>query len=145
MTSLIPALAGANMLYGLGMLESGMTIGYGQMLLDNEMAKFVRRCLKGVPVNEDTEAVELIKKIGPRGQFMTQKHTRLNMRDHLYPELADRKTRDNWAKDGSRDIGIKADERARSIMATHTVEPLSQDVLDQMTTLIKRADQALAA
>lgn len=132
------------MLYGLGMLESGMTIGYGQMLIDNEMAKFVRRCLKGVPVNDDTEAVELIKKIGPRGQFMTQKHTRLNMRGHLYPELADRKTRDNWIKDGSLSIGQKADEQAKTIIATHKVEPLPQERLDRMDVLIKQAEKELA-
>lgn len=145
MTALIPALAGANMLYGLGMLESGITIGYGQMLIDNEMAKIVRRCLKGLPVNENTEAVELIKKIGPRGQFMTQKHTRLNMREHLYPELSDRGTRDKWAAAGSKDIGVRADERARVIIETHQPEALPDKTLAEMDRLMERAEKELLA
>ncbi len=144
MTSLIPAMAGANMLYGLGMLESGITISYGQMLIDNEMAKFTRRCLQGVPINENTEAVELIKKIGPRGQFLAQKHTGQNMRDHLYPKLADRNTRDTWIKEGALDIGRKADEKAKAIIENYKVEPLPENILSEMNLVIKKAEKELA-
>jgi trimethylamine--corrinoid protein Co-methyltransferase len=145
MTCLIPALAGANMLYGLGMLESGITIGYGQMLIDNEMAKFVRRCLKGLPVDENTEAVELIKKIGPRGQFLTQKHTRLNMRTHLYPELADRKTRENWVRAGSLTIGEKADQKAKEILASYKAPPLPDKIMAELDEFMKKAEPILMA
>lgn len=144
MTSLIPAMAGANMLYGLGMLESGITIGYGQMLIDNEMAKAVRRCLRGVPVNENSEAVELIKKVGPRGQFMTQKHTRLNMRDHLYPTISNRDSRDKWVASGSQDMGTVADEKARIIIETHKPQALPDQTLADMDKLMKRAEKELA-
>lgn len=143
MTALIPAMAGANMLYGLGMLESGITIGYGQMLIDNEMAKVVRRCLKGVPVNENTEAVELIKKVGPRGQFMTQKHTRLNMREHYYPELSDRSTRDKWVGAGSIDMGVKADEKARAIIESYKPEAFADKIIAEMNALMNRAEKEL--
>ncbi len=144
MTALLPAMAGANMLYGLGMLESGITISYAQLLLDNEAASFVRRCLKGVPVVESTEAVELIKKIGPRGNFLSQKHTRTNMREHLYPQFADRKTRDSWVREGSLDVNSKAEVKAREIMKTHRAAPLSAETLAAMDELIKRADKCLA-
>jgi trimethylamine--corrinoid protein Co-methyltransferase len=75
---------------------------------------------------------------------MTQKHTRVNMRDNLTPELSDRKTRDNWIKEGGLSIGAKADEKAKSILSSHKVEPLPQDVLDMMAQLIKRAEKELA-
>ena len=34
LTGLLPALAGANLIYGLGMLESGVTLDYGQLVMD---------------------------------------------------------------------------------------------------------------
>ena len=34
-------LAGANIIYGLGMLEMGMTISYSQLLMDAEMAEMM--------------------------------------------------------------------------------------------------------
>jgi len=41
LTSLLPALAGANLIYGLGMLESGVTIDYAQLVMDAEFARMV--------------------------------------------------------------------------------------------------------
>lgn len=132
------------MLYGLGMLESGITISYGQMLLDNEMAKMVRRCLKGAPVNENTEAVELIKKVGPRGHFLSQKHTRLNMREsQITPELTNRETRERWLAGGALEIGFRADEKARAIIETHQPNILSGNAFGNLKTIVKKAEQEL--
>jgi trimethylamine--corrinoid protein Co-methyltransferase len=41
-TGLLPALAGANLIYGLGMIEMGMTIDYGQLVMDNEFARMIK-------------------------------------------------------------------------------------------------------
>ena len=41
-TGLLPALAGANLIYGLGMIESGMTFDYGQLVMDNEFAEMIK-------------------------------------------------------------------------------------------------------
>jgi trimethylamine--corrinoid protein Co-methyltransferase len=140
LTSLLPAMAGANMLYGLGMLESGITISHSQLLIDNEMAKFVRRSLQGIPVNESTEAVDVINKVGPRGQFMTQKHTRLHMRENLAPNLSNRRTRDNWVAEGSLDINQKAQIKSREIIADYKPEPLSDKIKGELEDLMRRAE-----
>jgi len=143
MTSLLPAMAGANLIYGLGMLDSGITISHSQLLIDCEMARFVRRTLQGISVNETTEAVELIKKVGPRGQFLTQKHTRQHMRENLTPELCDRQTRQNWVKGGSKSIGQVADERTRGIIETYKPEPLSDKILAELDALMRKAEVEL--
>ena len=58
LTGLLPALAGANLIYGLGMLESGVTMDYGQLVLDNEIARLIKYTVAGIPVNDETLAVE---------------------------------------------------------------------------------------
>ena len=63
-TGLLPALAGANLIYGLGMIEMGMTIYYGQMVMDNEFARMIKYLVQGIPVNDETLAVDVIKEIG---------------------------------------------------------------------------------
>ena len=40
-TGLLPALAGANMIYGMGMLDMGMTLSLPQFLIDNEIARMI--------------------------------------------------------------------------------------------------------
>ena len=44
-------LAGANIIYGLGMLEMGMTISYSQLLMDAEMAEMMLFSMDGIVVN----------------------------------------------------------------------------------------------
>ena len=63
-TGLLPALAGANLIYGLGMIEMGMTIDYGQMVMDNEFARMIKYVVQGIPVNDETLAVDVIHEIG---------------------------------------------------------------------------------
>ncbi len=43
MTCLLPALAGANTLYGAGMLELGMTFSMEQLVIDNDIIKMTKK------------------------------------------------------------------------------------------------------
>jgi len=73
-TSLLPALAGANLIYGLGMLESGVTIDYAQLVMDAEFARMVKYCVPGIPVTDATLSVdggEVVALIGRNGAGKT--------------------------------------------------------------------------
>ena len=96
LTAMIPALAGANMIYGLGMLESGITFDYGQLLLDCEFARMIKFTIQGIPVSDETLAVDVIKEIGPGSDFLMHNHTFDGMRKQSKPELIDRKMRLSW-------------------------------------------------
>ena len=61
-TSLLPALAGANLIYGMGMLESGVTWSHEQLIIDNDIVKMVKRAVQGIAVKDDTLATELVKR-----------------------------------------------------------------------------------
>ena len=58
LTGLAPALAGASLIYGAGMLESGMTCDLGQMVMDNEAIALIRKFVAGVSVDDETLAVD---------------------------------------------------------------------------------------
>ena len=87
-------LAGANIIYGLGMLEMGMTISYSQLLMDAEMAEMMLFSMDGIVVNDETLSVDVIKEVGPRSDFLAHMNTFENMYIQSKPKLIDRLTRD---------------------------------------------------
>ena len=75
MTTLLPAFAGANTLYGAGMLELGMTFSLEQLVFDNDMISMTKKAMEGIPVNEETLSVEAIEQVGIGKEFpCTQDH-----------------------------------------------------------------------
>ena len=137
------ALAGANLIYGLGMLESGVTFDYGQLVMDNEFAEMIKCVVNGIPVNDETLAVDVIGKVGPFQQFLTEKHTFSHMRKVSQPKLIDRRVRSKWEDDGSKDMHLAATEKAREILATHKPEPLPDDVLKKMRDIVDGVEEEL--
>ncbi|MCF8068044.1 MAG: trimethylamine methyltransferase family protein [Desulfobacterales bacterium] len=143
LTGLIPALAGANMIYGLGMLESGITFDYGQLVLDCEFARMIKHTVLGYQVNDDTLALDIIKEIGPGGHFLMHPHTLAGMRSQSKPEIIDRKARDVWEKAGSTNAYERAVAKAQWILENHRREPLPQDVLDKIRAIIEDTEKEL--
>lgn len=101
-------LAGANIIYGLGMLEMGMTISYSQLLMDAEMAEMMLHSMDGIVVNDETLSVDVIKEVGPHGDFLSHMNTFENMHIQSKPKLIDRLTRDRWKEAGSLDMEARA-------------------------------------
>ena len=137
------ALAGANLIYGLGMLESGVTFDFGQLVMDNEFAEMIKCVVNGIPVNDETLAVDVIDTVGPFQQFLTQKHTFDHMRKMSQPVLMDRKVRDKWEKAGGQSMHEKAMDKARQIIAEHKPTPLPDEVLSQMRSIVTEAEEEL--
>ena len=75
LTALIPALAGANMIYGVGMLDSALAWDYASALLQNEFLDMILKVVNGIQVSEKNIALDVIKDVGPAGEFITHEHT----------------------------------------------------------------------
>jgi trimethylamine--corrinoid protein Co-methyltransferase len=137
-------LAGANLIYGAGMFESGITFDYGQLLIDNEIAAIIRRYVQGIPVNEETLAVDLIHEIGPKGDYLSCDHTMKHMRETILPPLFDRRVRQEWQADGATDLYARATEESRRVLAEHAVEPLTESVQNEIRGIVDQVESALA-
>jgi trimethylamine--corrinoid protein Co-methyltransferase len=136
-------LAGANLIYGLGMIEMGMTIDFGQLVMDNEFAKMIKFLLHGIPVNDETLAVDVIREIGIGKNFLSHDATFKHMRSQSQPKLIDRRTREEWEASGSTDISERASEEARRILETHKPDPLPDDVLATIRSIVEEAEREL--
>jgi trimethylamine--corrinoid protein Co-methyltransferase len=139
---LLPALAGANLIYGLGMLEMGMTFSFGQLVMDNEFAKMIKHAVRGIPVNDETLAVDVIREIGPFKDFLGHDSTLRHMRAvQSQPRLIDRSMREDWEKSGKTDLTQRAGEEARHILETHKPEPLPADILETLRSIVEEEEK----
>ena len=136
-------MAGANLIYGLGMLESGVTIDYAQLVMDAEFARMVKYCVPGIPVSDETLAVDVIAEIGPFNDFLSHDDTFKGMRTQSRSRLIDRRVREEWAADGSTTLYDRALAEARHILETHRPEPLPEAVAAELKSIIDAAEREL--
>jgi trimethylamine--corrinoid protein Co-methyltransferase len=142
-TSLLPALAGANLIYGLGMLESGVTIDYAQLVMDAEFARMVKFCVPGIPVTDATLSVDVINEIGPFKDFLSHEDTYAGMRGQSSSKLIDRRVREEWTAAGATSMYDRSLTEARRILETHQPEPLPEAVAAELRAIIDGAESEL--
>ncbi len=140
LTLMVAALTGGNIVHDLGYLEGGLCYSLAQLVICDEILGWLAHFIRGVEVNEETLAVDLIDEIGPDGQYLDSEHTLAHFRERWYPTLLDRNNYDNWQAKGGKTLGQRAADRVESILAEHKPEPLPEDVAQAVHAVVKRAE-----
>jgi trimethylamine--corrinoid protein Co-methyltransferase len=101
MSSLLVAMAGANYIHDIaGLMESDLTVSYEKLVIDNEILGMCQRVLRGIEVNDETLATELMIEKGPAKDYLVEPHTIQHMREEFFvPELANRDKREAMKPD----------------------------------------------
>ena len=142
-TGMLPALAGANVIYGLGMLEMGITFDLAQLVLDNEIAGMILYSLNGIIVNDETLSVDVIRELGIGKDYMSHASTYKHMRSQSQVQLIDRRMREDWEAAGSMDIYKRAHARVIEILETYEPAPLPANVLKAIQSIVEEAEKEL--
>jgi trimethylamine--corrinoid protein Co-methyltransferase len=130
-------------IYGLGMLEMGITFDFGQLVMDNDFAGMIKHAVRGIPVNDDTLSVDIIHEVGPFKEFVSHENTYQNMRITSRPKLIDRSRRDDWKSKGARDLYGRATEEARRILETHKPPRLPETAVAEIQGIIRETEAEL--
>ena len=141
----MPAQAGANSIFGAGMLESGMTWGHEQFVIDVDVIRMVNRVIQGIEVTDDTLATDIIKQVREIENFLHQRHTIAHMREASQPRLIDRNTRGTWQAQGGTDMTQRAREEARRIIKTHRPDPLPDGARKKIHDIVESATKELVS
>jgi trimethylamine---corrinoid protein Co-methyltransferase len=135
-------LGGLNLIYGAGMIESGVTIDYGTLVMDNDIARICKYILRGIPTNDATLMVDEIIEVGSEEDFLSRMSTLKLMREHQSKAgNIDRRVREEWEMDGSTDMYTRCSEMAKDLVENHKVEELPGDVKDQIRALVAKAEK----
>ena len=135
------AMAGANLIYGAGMLDSGLIFSYAQLVIDNDIFKMIRKVMQGMHVDDENLAVDIIKSVGPGGDFLMQDHTMKYMRTlPSVPKLIERNNRENWLASGGKGLAERAAKRAAEILANHKPVPLSDEAKSALRAIVEESE-----
>ena len=134
-------MAGANQIYGAGMIESGVTFDCAQLVIDDEIAAMIMYVVGGFRVDDEAMAVEDIAKVGPFGDFLSLDSTLKHMRELSQPEVLDRRVREDWEARGSQELATVARARALELIESHEPMPLDPDMAKQIRGIIEAADR----
>ncbi|MGB9791586.1 MAG: trimethylamine methyltransferase family protein [Thermacetogeniaceae bacterium] len=141
--ALLPALIGVDVLAAAGSLDNCLLSCYAMLVIDDELSSVIQRTLKGSEVNEDTLAIDVIEEvINTKGTFLSHKHTRrhLHAGELWVPPIGDRSSYENWAIKKQK-LEDKAREKAKELLATHEVVPLTPEADEEIDEILKRAQK----
>lgn len=114
------------------------------MVMDNEFAAMIRYVLQGMPVDDENLACDLIKKVGPGGNHLTEELTMSRVRGfQSSPRFIDRNMMENWVAEGSVDLKTKCDEEARRILDNHEPTPIPEDAALEIKEIIAKEERDL--
>lgn len=114
----------------------------GQLVLDNQVAQMVRHALRGIPVTDETLAVDVIKEIGIGKDYLSHASTLQHMQRLSAPRVFDRSMYEDWEQAGP-DIYETATAKARQILETHTPDPLPGDVQKRIQAIVAESEADL--
>ncbi len=136
-------LNGANIVHDCGFMDAGMQGSLQLLAIDNDLIGFIRAATAPVETSEETLALDVVKELGPRGDYLAHAHTYQHFREPYYSKLADKRQYDDWVSHRATSMEERAAEQVETILESHEPEPLPQDVRDSLGQIVER-ERALA-
>ena len=140
LTTVVPALAGLNYISGMGLNESENLQSLAQLVIDDEIVTMVKRMLRGVLVDREHLAADLIVETGPDGNFLDSDHTLRYFREEFFdPAISNRMKYERWQDAGSLPVHKKALARAEQILNTHHPEQgMDKNMVKEIYAMVDR-------
>lgn len=130
----------SDMLLGVGFLHGSRIWSYAQMLMDCEIYNIVKKTLQGIQIDDESLALDVIRAVGPGGNFLNQKHTIRHMREIFLPQFMDRRPYNEWQEKGDNPSDW-ALAKARQILETHRPEALESGLSAELQQIIDTAEK----
>ena len=143
MYMLLTALGGARAIGGAGQLKE--VCSYEQMVIDNEIAGYVKHVLKGAEISEASLALDAVGSAGIGGNFLSSEPTLEFLRECYYPpQLFYRKRMSEWEREGTKTILETAHEKVSEILASNTPVFLNAGQIAAMDDVVEETRRKFA-
>jgi trimethylamine--corrinoid protein Co-methyltransferase len=103
----------------------------------------IKHAVGGIPVNDESLAVDVIHEIGIGKDFLSHESTYNQMKSISHSRLIDRSMREDWELNGSKDIYERAREKVISILDTHKPKPLQETVIKTLREIVEETESEL--
>jgi trimethylamine--corrinoid protein Co-methyltransferase len=136
------ALIGGNMIHDVGYLEQGLTSSMEMMVASDEIIDMVKRILRGIPVTDDTMALDVMDDVGPGGHFLEHDHTYTRFKEEIWrPKLLDRQNWEAWTAAGSKTHRERVHERVIEILEAETEPLMDEAMFNELKQICELADE----
>jgi trimethylamine--corrinoid protein Co-methyltransferase len=144
-TLTLGALAGGELFGHAGICGTDHGGSLEWLVADDEALTYVRRLVRGFDVTPDTLAVDVVKTVGPGGNYLAEPHTVAHYRKELWVPnpVWTRQPWQSWDEAGRRTLGDQARDRARELLAKHEVEPLDPALARELDRIVASAQREL--
>jgi trimethylamine--corrinoid protein Co-methyltransferase len=130
---------GSNLNHDVGYLDFGLSGSLEMLVIMDEVIDQLRRMQKGIPVNDDTLALDVIPKGHAAGQFLTQPHTMAHLRKVQWrPKLFNRQGYEQWDRAGRTSLIERARRKLEAILADHRPRSVALSKQAQIDALVAR-------
>jgi trimethylamine--corrinoid protein Co-methyltransferase len=107
----------------------------------DEIIGMVKQIAKGIEVTDESLALDILKEVGPGGEFLSHDHTFDHFREWFQPTIIDRSNFETWTNAGSKTYNDRLEPEVIRILETHQPEPLDEQLIQEMKKIISLADQ----
>jgi trimethylamine--corrinoid protein Co-methyltransferase len=130
--------AGSNLNHDVGYLDFGLTGSLEMVVILDEIIDQVRRLCRGIPVNDETLAVDVIRQVGTGGNFLAHLHTLQHLESTQWrPKLISRMGNDKWQASGSTTLQERAQRKLERILHEHQPVPLADEQAVQIRKIVE--------
>ncbi len=135
------ALIGGNMIHDVGYIEQGLTSSPEMMVASDEIIDMVKRILRGIPVTDETMALDVMDDIGPGGHYLEHDHTFERFKTEIWrPKLIDRHNWEDWNAAGGTRYGERVHQRVLEILEAETEPLLDEKMYGELRRICELAD-----
>ena len=133
---LAAALAGTNLIHDVGYLNSGLTGSLESILLGADLIRWTRRFVNGFEVSPGTLAADVIREIGPAGEFLSHDHTFEHLHATVWePYCLDHQDYDTWKAGGGAGYASRAQAQAEEMINNHQPPEVDPELAKQLIKL----------
>ena len=136
LSCLMAALSGANLVHDTGLMDQATVTCPEILLLADEIQDMIKHIMKGIDVNEETLALDVVHKVGPGGNYLVEDHTLKHFRNFWHPRLFSRRVQQPGKSEPS--LSERLNKKAKEIIETHEVPALSEDKRKALLDLEKK-------
>lgn len=145
MNAYLNVAAGINLIHNCGTIAHGSSGSLEMGVICDEIINYIRRLFDQIEVNDETLAVDLVRRLGPGGHFMAEKHTRthLGRGEILHPKLFNRQAIADWKARGELSAREEAKSKVKAILQEHKVPPLPRETIEQIDEILKKTCETM--
>jgi trimethylamine--corrinoid protein Co-methyltransferase len=137
----LSGLSGATLVHDVGFLDCADIGSLEMLVMNDEIIGMARRIMRGIEVSDDTLMLDLIDRVGPGGEFMSEKETARRCRAEIrMSALMDREPWVSWEAAGAQTMADRIRARLRHILATHKPPPLPAGAAEKIEAILEAAE-----